>query len=118
MRSRFIIGLLLMAMLFLSYQYYLHRNFHTNGVYAIGRIVRYEADEQGGTMVYEVYFNQRKYLAKTTHTEGHEVGKYYFLRIIPDKPEQIGWEGSEVPACILSGIIPNQGWKKIPSCSQ
>lgn len=53
----------------------------------------------------------------TVHYGKGEIGEYYFIKILPDRPESaVLLEEEPVPECLFRVENPYDGWKTLPAC--
>ncbi|KOY85169.1 hypothetical protein AD998_02485 [bacterium 336/3] len=86
------------------------------GVYSIAEIVDVTIDDGTANIVIEYKFNNKTILRSIHENCCPEIGKLYYIKILPDNPRgiMILFSGTEVPDYIQTNIS-QEGWKEPPS---
>lgn len=117
-RNSLIVGTVIMILLLLTYIILKEQDIKSNGVFTIAKVTKYEGDADGSSLYLNIYINGAIVQQVVNQgCEGNCVGKYYFVKVLLDDPSHVTLYGDKnVPDCILSNSIPNNGWKEIPEC--
>jgi len=104
------------ALLAISIYLYYKTSLDKKGIYTLAKCVNWEADSEGSTSVFDIYFSGKTYHVKTTGNYEYAIGKMYIVKILPSNPNQIGKLIGEASDCIIEKPLPEGGWKNLPDC--
>ncbi|MDI3318388.1 hypothetical protein [Pinibacter soli] len=118
-RMKVLWGFLIIITMLGLYKVYLNNRINTYGVYLKGTLVDVEGRKGGLNITIKYLFDGKEYnnTRGTSHLNSNDIGKQFFIKLVPDKPNQIVvLEENPVPDCLLNIDSPTGGWKTIPNC--
>lgn len=113
-----LIFVILGVLLIIGYTYFRKNRIDKFGIFTIAKVVRYEGASSGSFLYMTVYLGGKTFNTSVGNSCYRCIGKYYFVKVIKENPSKhvIFYNESPVPECILKNPIPENGWKKFPSC--
>jgi hypothetical protein len=88
-----------------------------NGVYVVAITTDISINKSGATVFFKYFYSNKEYRTsiKPGYSFNKKVGRKFFIKLLPDKPEKYVFLDVDVPECILSGKV-DEVWKYLPSC--
>jgi len=115
---RNIIAVIYIIICFTLWVVFRDREIERNGVYAIGKIIKYQAEADGSSVFVDLYLGNK--ISQTIVSTGCSncVDSFFYIKVLKqDLSRVIIYFNSPVPACIQNELkVPEEGWKEIPVC--
>ena len=107
---------IILILLTVLYSIYIEYNLKNYGIITIARVERLEGAEQGGNLHILIFFGGQQYPAIVNSLCSSCKGNFFYVRVLKYDPTSNVrlYEDKPVPKCILSKLLPREGWEAIP----
>lgn len=117
-QSYFIVGTILLLVIFTVISVVKYRKISENGIYVVGIVENVTRNKSGSSVHAKYWYKDKTYDA--SFMPGYDfrlsVGRKFFIKILPDHPSQYDYLDIDVPPCALKGNW-KEGWKQRPVCN-